>query len=212
MPRPSGEMGLRKTLRTFPQHCGLLGAGLGLACAHAAGPAPLTPDKSCPPSAPAVSVPAAARDSLPRGVVMSNVKSAWAQIAREIPGGFGGVVSEGGVPVIYLVDTTRRSEAVAALVARGVIPRTGEERVRGGRWDFAQLYDWYRYLLMHFELGTGDAAGVVAWGIDERENRVWFGMVDEGARSRFQRALAGLPLPCFLVTLEVTGPYRPERH
>jgi len=129
------------------------------------------------------------------------MKERWAEVAREVPGRFGGVLNESG-PVIYLVDTTRRADAIAALVARGVLPvAKGEKaRVRQGRWDFAQLYDWYRYLAVHLPSERVSSA------IDEGQNRIWYGMVDEQQRVRFERALAPLRLPCFLVTLEVTGP------
>jgi hypothetical protein len=97
---------------------------------------------------------------------------------------------------------------VKALVAGGVIPKTAGARVRRGRWDFAQLYDWHRYITLHIKLPGTD---VVAWGIDERQNRLYFGVRDEPARSRFEHALARLHLPCFLVSLEVTGPVVPQR-
>src|SRR2546427_101864 len=98
----------------------LASTGLWLSCVRGPGPA-TSVDKRCPADAPAVSVPAAARDSLPKGVFWSAMKEQWAEVAREVPGGFGGVLNEGG-PVIYLVDTTRRADAIAALVARGVLP------------------------------------------------------------------------------------------
>lgn len=182
-------------------------ASAGLACTHPPESARSALDKGCPLDAPTVSVPAAVRDSLPGGVFWSTTKERWAQLARDVPGGFGGIVSEGGVPVIYLVDTARHTEAVAALVAGGVLLKAGEPRVRRARWDFAQLYDWYRYLTLHFEFPGGN---VVAWGIDEGQNRLYFGVLDEPARRRFERALARLHLPCFLVAVEVTGPVVPQ--
>jgi hypothetical protein len=182
-------------------------SSIGRACAQAPDSARSTLDKACPLYAPAASVPPAARDSLPLGIFLSPTKERWVQLAREVPGGFGGIIDEGGVPITYLVDTGQHRDAVAALVAEGVLKKTEETRVRGARWDFAQLYDWYRYLTLHVELPGRD---VVAWGIDEGQNRLYFAMLDEPARRRFERALARLHLPCFLVTLQVTGRVVPQ--
>jgi hypothetical protein len=42
--------------------------------------------------------------------------------------------------------------------------------------------------------------------IDERENRIVFGVVDAAARHRLEQRLARLELPCFLLGIEIVGP------
>ncbi len=122
--------------------------------------------------------------------------------AREIPGGFAGIILEGG-PVVFLVDTTQREAALAALIARHAIPGRHPERarVRKARWDFAQLHEWYEYVNGHL---TGEP-GFAMSDIDEEHNQLSYGTGDEAARERFEAILARLPVPCGLVVVEVTG-------
>ena len=129
----------------------------------------------------------------------------WADLAREVPGGFAGMMLEGGL-VVFLVDTTQRDAALAALAARrGLEGRDPKRvRVRKVRWNFAQLYDWYRYLNLH----VWSDSGVVTSDIDEAENRITYGVMGEAARRQLDRQLGALrpPPPCFLVAIEVVGP------
>lgn len=109
--------------------------------------------KNCTPSSPVTRVPENKRDSLPpytHGPTRS-VDDDWADAARLIPGGWGGLWLEAGVPTMYLVDTGQRNDAIAGLQARGFgsTLQLGETVVKPGRWDFAQLADWYRYLSLH---------------------------------------------------------------
>src|SRR5438105_8488100 len=145
---------------------------LGLACAHPSpGPrwAPL--GRSCPADAPAVELPAAQRDSLGGPVPESRatIDDRWAEAARELPGGFAGKMLEGGL-VVFLVDTTQRDAALAALAARGGLEGRDPKRVRVRkvRWNFAQLYDWYRYFGVHVRR----AAGLVPSDIDVARSRM----------------------------------------
>ena len=183
---------------------------LGLACAHPSpGPrwAPL--GRSCPADAPAVELPAAQRDSLGGLVPESRATSddRWAEAARELPGGFAGKILEGGL-VVFLVDTTQRDAALAALAARGGLEGMDPKRVRVRkvRWNFAQLYDWYRYLGLH----VWSASDLVTSDIDEAHNSITYGVKDEPSRRRLERLLAELrpPPPCFLVAIEVVGPFQ----
>ena len=149
-------------------------------------------------------MPAAIRESLapfPTGRE-ATIDDRWAVTAREIPGGFAGIILEGG-PVVFLVDTTKRAAALQALIARGAIPgrHPARARVRKARWDFAQLHEWYEYVNGHV---TGDP-GFAMSDIDEGDNRLTYGVGDEAARERFAALLAGLPIPCGLVVVEVTG-------
>src|SRR5437870_2595617 len=149
---------------------------LGLACAH---PSPdprwTSLGRSCPADAPVVDVPAAALDSLGLSIPAPAVTpdDRWAALAREVPGGFAGTMLEGGL-VVFLVDTTQRDAALAALGARGGLAGRDPKRVRVRkvRWNFAQLYDWYRYLNLH----VWSDSGVVTSDIDEAENRITYGV------------------------------------
>jgi hypothetical protein len=75
--------------------------------------------------------------------------------------------------------------------------------VRPGLWNYAQLRDWYAYLNSHLSVGSD----VILTDIDEAENRITYGTRDDSARDRLNRTLAALDIPCFLVTVEVTGAF-----
>ncbi len=161
-------------------------------------------DQACSRDGPGPSVPAAIRESLPplpRGRE-ATIDDRWAATAREIPGGFAGIILQGG-PVVFLVDTTKRDAAVAALIARGALKGRHPERarVRKARWDFAQLHEWYDYLNGHLT----DDSGFAMSDIDEGHNQLMYGVADEAARDRFEAELARLPIPCGLVVVEITG-------
>ncbi len=153
-------------------------------------------------------VPAAALDSLGLSIPAPAVTpdDRWAALAREVPGGFAGTMLEGGL-VVFLVDTTQRDAALAALGARGGLAGRDPKRVRVRkvRWNFAQLYDWYGYLNRHLDF---DHDNVAMSDIDEAENRITYGVMGEGARRALEHRLAALrpPPPCFLVAVEVVGP------
>lgn len=83
---------------------------------------------------------------------------------------------------------------------RGALP---DAVVEQGRWDFAQLFDWYRYVNRHAwqepELTMSD--------IQESQNRIQYGVATEAARERLTRVLQGLELPCFLVAIGIVKPF-----
>src|SRR5947208_10080755 len=181
---------------------------LGVACAHPSeAPRWARLGSSCPADAPAVALPAALRDSLGGPVPESRARidDRWAEAARELPGGFAGKMLAGGL-VVFLVDTTQRDAALAALAARNGLEGRDPKRVRVRkvRWDFAQLLDWYHYLGLH----VWSDSGVVESDIDEEHNRITYGVMGESGRRRVERRLARLrpPPPCFLVAIEVVGP------
>ena len=178
-------------------------AALSLACVPMARSQEPARDTACPPGA-GPSVPPAIAESLapfPTGR-LATIDDRWAVTAREIPGGFAGIILEGG-PVVFLVDTTKREAALAALIGRHAIPGRHPERarVRKARWDFAQLHEWYEYVNGYL---TGEP-GFAMSDIDEEHNRLSYGTGDEAARERFEAILARLPVPCGLVVVEVTG-------
>jgi hypothetical protein len=133
-------------------------------------------------------------------------------LARRVPGGYGGLCVEYEPPLqrdgairhetrrafIFLVDTTQSEAALRALSST----TQPEElplnivgaRTRPARWSFAELYDWYGLLL-----SAAVREGVVTTDIDERENRLVFGVEDAHGRERLEQQLARLDLPCFLI-------------
>jgi hypothetical protein len=174
-------------------------------------------EKACPPDAPAYSLSDAARDSLP--VLDGEPRTSnetWAAWARAVPGGWGGMfydrtsVDEIGAPLtMYLVDQAKAGEAIAAL-----IPLVGESGwahvaeelpdavVKQGRWDFAQLFDWYRYLNVH----VWAVSGVHLSGINVSSHRIDYGVIDEETRERVTAVLNALDPPCFLVAMAIRSP------
>ena len=44
------------------------------------------------------------------------------------------------------------------------------------------------------------------WALDEWQNRLYYGTLDEAAAAELNRQLTALDVPCFLVALEVVGP------
>src|SRR5262249_52854169 len=114
----------------------------------------------------------------------------------------GGFSLDHGAPTILLVDTTRRAEAIAAINQHGVVGQMlgSNVRVRKARWDFTQLYDWYRFLTPRIA-----TPGVVSEGIDEAENRLLYGVVTIPDVQELERRLRSLDAPCFLVAIQV-GP------
>jgi len=137
----------------------------------------------------------------------ATVDDQWADLAREVPGGWGGVLLVSGRPTVYLVHTERREAALAALYAAGVgLPlfdiRTAD--VRQGRWDFAQLYDWYRYI----NVRVGTVNGVYSTDIDEERNRLVY-EVDSTAKAEVEALVATLNLPCDLVVITIGNPVVP---
>lgn len=132
-----------------------------------------------------------------------NQDARWAQIARRVPGGWGGFALEDGVPTIYLVDTAQRFEAINALRQQGGIDGRmlgADVRVRRARWDFSQLYDWSRYLTPLLA-----NTGIQSVSIDVKGNRLVYGMATIGDLAGIEHRLASLSAPCFLVAVREDG-------
>jgi hypothetical protein len=190
---------------------GILGIAIVCGCSNTTEPrtdAPSGPrwaslGRVCDVNDPAQSLSAAARDSLPPDLSPeSSPNVRWAELARRVPGGWGGFFAEDGVPTIFLVDTTLREEALAVLATEPFLPVTPDTRVKQGRWDFAQLYEWYRYLGPHI----WPLEGWRSSDVDEAHNRLLYGVADEAARARAEQRLAALGVPCFLVAIQIRPP------
>lgn len=157
---------------------------------------------------PATSLPAELAATLEPRPAPTTQDDHWANIAREVPGGFAGVLYDDGQPVLMLTRPEEAQEAKAALASRfspGFFD-VAQAEVRLARWDFAQLSDWYAYLgkqgLWRPENGlrSGDK--------DEAENRIVYGVVDAAARARVANELEALGVPCDLVLVEIRAPIR----
>lgn len=156
----------------------------------------------CPSSAPARSVSSAAIASLPPFFSPGNPNYEWAEVARRAPGGWGGNYVRGVEAVILLVEPARVHAAVPVLRDAGIWVPDGVT-VEPARWDFAQLFDWNRYVTGR--MGPRWVDGVNAVGIDQRSNRIRYGVVDDAARVRLEAFLTTLDLPCGLVRIDVVG-------
>lgn len=109
-----------------------------------------------------------------------------------------GYFIDDGTPTLYLLEPSKLEEAAEALRAEG-IPVPSTVVVKQGRWDFAQLYEWYRHLNPHLWA----VEGVVSSDIQESRNRLEYGVIDEPTRVKMEKILAGLDVPCFLVAIEI---------
>lgn len=135
----------------------------------------------------------------PTGFLTGDDKQA--QIAREVPGGWGGMFFAEGRPTIYLVNPDARDAAVAVLQEKIPSFSFATADIWQARWDFAQLYDWYRYI--GATIGRPD--GVLTSDIDEKQNRLVYGIRADALDS--VRVLFELAdLPCELVVFEEATP------
>lgn len=163
---------------------------------------------------PATSLPAAFAAQLPpppnpsslydrgSGSDIYTIDHVMSALARWVPGGFAGVYFENERSVLRLVDPSKAAEAKEAIGGRLPGYQVAGAEPRAARWDFAQLYDWWRYLLAQNIWGDLTLAD-----IDEVENRLYFGMLDGAARDRLTRDLVALGAPCDLVLVGITPPF-----
>jgi hypothetical protein len=186
----------------------------------------VVPDGSCPADPPARSLPAELRIEWPQRAGPGDPNAIMAEIAREVPGGWGGLfyattpasVSDRtrGPLTMYLVDPERREAAITALgpllTSAGwgrVVPELPSAQIRQGRWDFAQLHDWYAYLVQN--VSRGSDVQYDSSEIAESRNRIEFGVTGEPARQRLTAALNRLDVPCYLVAVAIRPPAVPLR-
>jgi hypothetical protein len=71
--------------------------------------------------------------------------------------------------------------------------------VTKARWDFAQLVDWYHYLIGH--ASVWDTPGMVNSETNVRTNRIYFGSETEAGRQELKRKLLAVNVPCDLVQI-----------
>lgn len=129
----------------------------------------------------------------------------YARIADEVPG-FAGIYFDGsGVPVVLLKNSQAASEArgrLSELLLRGangnaaqvaqVAGQMASLRVEHARFDFRELYDWYKDMVISAAFAV---SGVVMTDIDERRNRIVVGVRDGASLGRARASMAALGLP-----------------
>ena len=96
---------------------------------------------------PATSLPDSLAARLPPRTGRMHPDDQWADIARTTPGGFAGSIRDSTHRLILMLTKPELTgEAKAALADRLPFPFESAT-VRQVRWDFAQLVDWFNYLL-----------------------------------------------------------------
>lgn len=190
---------------------------LGAACSSATSPdaaperaASVGPAGVC--EGPATSLPPQLAAALPAVGGARTPDDRWAELARRVPGGFAGVMYDAppegapprtmGRPVLMLVDPSRAAEAKTALAPHLAGFDVAGADVRAVRWDFAQLYDWYR----HLNAVVWQEPGVTMSDIDESANRIVYGAADEAARGRIAQRVTSRSLACDLVLVRIVPP------
>lgn len=182
------------------------------ACSDATAPVEQLPDlhgdgtmrwanvgKVCDPSTPAVPLTAEQRASVPGSSSSSDYM--LAELTRDVTGGFGGIMVPDGVWTMYLVNPAMRDEATTELLALGAIPQAPQVVLKG-RWSFAEMFDWKRYLAANVEWPEGFASA----DVQEAQNRIEYGVYNEAARAELEAELTALDVPCYLVAIGISPP------
>jgi len=155
--------------------------------------------KVCSTDSPAVVVSGARLDSVPMGTRRRiSIDATFYDWSQRVPGGFGGAFFYDDTMYVFLVDTTKTTEAGAELARLDA--RLSGARVIKGRWTFAQIADWWGYLWLHDALRR---APLLSIDNDEGHNRLTIGVIDENARRVLEMRLAELGVPCNLVAIRI---------
>lgn len=145
-----------------------------------------------------------------------SVDAHWARVAADVPGGFAGLfveptptTSAGGTTrnrlVVLLVHPDLWPEARQVLGTRldyeASLPflAIDSARVLGARWDFAQLYAANVYLRQRLPEGMN---GVTSADIDERGNRLVYGVRSDEARTIVRSRIESLGTPPGLAVVQ----------
>lgn len=84
------------------------------------------------------------------------------------------------------------------------VPRHDSVVAVPARWDLAEYYDWFHYLLSNFE--DVRRSGIVGMGIDQFQQRLVFSLGSASHIPSFLQWLERLDVPCYLVKFDVSGP------
>ncbi|MCC7001990.1 MAG: hypothetical protein IT357_07525 [Gemmatimonadaceae bacterium] len=157
--------------------------------------------QACGATAPAVPLSDAARDSLgPPPASFPGSDTYLASVARRVPGGWGGNFRANGVFTVYLVDTTQLAAVRTALAPEGyTVP--ADAVAKQGRWNFAQLHDWFQHLIVGIA-----GRGVTFLDIQEAENRIEIYVESESRRAGLEAHLRSRGAVCNLVAIGVQRP------
>jgi len=122
----------------------------------------------------------------------------WADLAATVPGGFAGFFSDSThTPILMLTEPAQAAAAQRALAGKIWVPPTAI--ARQARWNFAQLVDWFDYIVPRITVGPASADN------DESINRIHLRTSSVAVRDSIVRVLASLPLPCDLVVVDLSG-------
>ena len=174
----------------------------------ASDPKPEVPKFSCIANSATMRLPADLQANLPTfGPRVPD--DAYVAISQSVPGGFAGVFFEDNHFVLTFVDPAKANEARSqiqqAFASRGVGGTNldvAKAEFRGARWTFAELDEWYRYIIPKL---AGPGSGISFTDIDEKANTIAFGVIDETARAQLEARLAALGVSCNLATTVIQG-------
>lgn len=156
--------------------------------------------------------PYAGRPGAPRPYTMDD---RFADLARMVPGGFGGLWLTHDTLNVYLKDLSKRAEAQAVLKEQlkgefgpgaggGQRGRVDLDRIKfhPGRYDFAELRRWYQQLLQ------GGIPEFTMSDIDERANRIEIGVREDAMIPRVRKRAAELGIPADALSVRTVAPVR----
>src|SRR5438105_7701025 len=187
-------------------------------CATVSKPSPATTDNARESSAirvadcdsPARSLPAEFQSMLvPRRRPVDS-DDHWADLARQVPGGFAGILYDrSGRPTIMLTRPEQEQAVKTALAADRTFRHFDimGARVVKARWDFAQLVDWFDYILL--DSSIWQTTGMTMADKNEETNRIDLGVETESGRRQLIAKLAALGIPCDLVQVRIAGRVTP---
>jgi hypothetical protein len=140
---------------------------------------------------------------VPEPPALLTIDDLFADVAKRAPA-FGGMFVQDGTLQVYLLDTTQRTAAEAAIVAV-----FGRDRVSGrsllarqGQYGFLQLKTWHD----RHRFTTLAIPGVVTTGIAESKNRLQIGVKDSSVIPMVESELARLNIPRGAVDIVETAP------
>ena len=156
-------------------------------------------------------LPADLRATLPTNFGFRLPDDEFVTISNSVPGGFAGVFIENDNHfVMTFVDPAAADQARPQIqqafdaLDYGIFRLdVAKAEFRPARWSFAELDEWYRYIIPKGVGGPG--SGVSFTDIDEKANTLTFGVIDEAARARLESQLASLNVSCNLVTTVIQG-------
>ncbi|MHB8838338.1 MAG: hypothetical protein ACYC7F_05235 [Gemmatimonadaceae bacterium] len=168
-------------------------AYVSAACSGADATRPLTLSALC-----------AQKDVVLAEVPFRTIDDGFEELARLLPGGFGGTTSDS----MFLKNVTQADTARAT--ARALTTCTGDAvpylsvvigaAVRRGDYDWVELRRWYRLM------SGQNLVGLVSSDMDERVNRLAYTFLTQEALVAFQVRASSLGVPLGALALSVGSP------